>query len=187
MDDESPHEQMKRHDDLMDTVFETTRKRERLARDISESIADAIAEAIEVEGANVEFTDQSKDGNQFRLRARLDRAALVAAATSRLPDGFYISHVNDDGSLSVDWTGKARTPAKREHGAILKAIVAEETVTDSDGFIESVPTLEMVVARALELDIAEDDALGRLERLARLDVVDIADDGVYPDTNFSMY
>lgn len=89
--------------------------------------------------------------------------------------------------MTVAWTGKPHTPAKREHGAVLKAIVVEETVTDTDGFIESVPTLERVMDLALELGINEEDALYRLERLATLDVVDIADDGVYPDSNFSMY
>lgn len=90
MDEESPHEQMERHDSLVSTAFETTRKRERLASDVASAIADALAAAIEVEGANVESIGQSKDGHQFQFSARLDRAALVAAVTSRLPAGFYI-------------------------------------------------------------------------------------------------
>jgi Mn-dependent DtxR family transcriptional regulator len=44
-----------------------------------------------------------------------------------------------------------------------------------------------VLARARELGVDEADATERLERLAALDVVDLADDRVYPDDNFSRY
>jgi hypothetical protein len=87
----------------------------------------------------------------------------------------------------VDWTGDGTTPSKREHGAIVKAIIAEETETDSDGFIQSVPSRNRVLARAVKLGVDEGDAADRLSRLATLDVVDITDEGVYPDKNFSRY
>lgn len=98
-----------------------------------------------------------------------------------------VSHVNEDGSLSIEWTGDDRTPSKRQHGAVLKAIIAEATVTDEDGLIESVPERSAVLDRAVELGIDREDAADRLGRLVTLDVVDLADGRVYPDTNFSRY
>lgn len=138
-------------------------------------------------GVNVEATDRSRDGRAHQFTARLDSAALVAALTDAVPRGFVVSHVNEDGSLSVEWTGSDRTPSKREHGAVLKAIVAEATVTDADGLVESVPSRTAVLDRAEELGIDREDAADRLSRLQALDVVDIADGRVYPDTNFSRY
>lgn len=180
------YERMERHAELTDDLADVRREREAVSREVEDRLSDAIAEALLAEGANVDALGQSSDGKRFRFGARLDRAALVATLVDELPDGFYVSHVNDDGSLSVDWTGEDRTPSKREHGSVLKAIVAEEMVTDDDGFIESVPSRERVLARAVELGIDEDDAATRLDRLATLDVVDVTDDGVYPDENFAM-
>lgn len=76
--------------------------------------------------------------------------------------------------------------SRQHRESILKAIVAEEAVVDEDGFYESVPTRERVLERAVELRIDEGDAAARLDRLAALEVLDVADDGVYPDANFSM-
>ena len=93
--------------------------------------------------------------------------------------------MNDDGSLSIEWTGEGRTPGKRECGAVIKAIVAEETTTDSDGLITDVPSEERVLDRAEELGLDRAEAADRLARLATLDVVDVIDGEVYPDENFS--
>ncbi|MGB9952140.1 hypothetical protein ACOZ4F_07025 [Haloarcula marismortui] len=187
MTEKSAHEQMERHATLTDELTALSAERGAVAASVQERLADAVSEAIAKAGTNVGSLGQSRDGRRFRFEARLDRAALVAAVTEALPDGFVVSHVNEDGTLSVDWTGDSTTPSKREHGAILKAIIAEETETDSDGFIESVPTRDRVLARAVELGVDEGDAADRLSRLATLDVVDITDEGVYPDENFSRY
>jgi len=187
MDDEPLHERMERYEALAGAAADAARERDEAATEIGDRLAAAITEGVEQEGANVVQTDRSRDGHRYRFTARLDRAALVAALTETLPDGFVVSHVNDDGTMSVEWTGSNRTPDKRERGAILKAIIAEELVVDSDGLIESVPTRERVLARAVELGVDEDDAAARLSRLATLDVVDLADGSVYPDENFSRY
>lgn len=186
MSEDPLHEHMARHAELTEEVRALSSERDAVAAEVRDRLADAVAEAVVEEGAAVESLDGSRDGTRFRFGARLDRAATVAALVRALPDGFYVSHVNADGSLSVDWTGQGRTPSKREYGAILKAVVAEETETDEDGFVTGVPTRERVLARAVELGVAEDDAAERLDRLATLDVVDVTDDGVYPDDNFAM-
>lgn len=187
MTEESAHEGMDRHAALTDEIAALSAERDAVTASVQDRLADAISEAIAEAGTNVGSLGQSRDGKRFRFEARLDRAALVAAVTETLPDGFVVSHVNEDGTLSVDWTGDGTTPSKREHGAILKAIIAEETETDSDGFIESVPSRDRVLARAVDLGVDESDAADRLGRLATLDVVDITDEGVYPDENFSRY
>lgn len=185
MTEEPLHEQMARYDALDEQAREAAREREALGAEIGERLAEAISGAITEQGASVESVERSRDGHRHRFEARLDRAALVAAVLEKLPDGFVVSHVNGDGSLSVEWTGRRETPAKRGHGAVLKAVVAEEMVTDADGLVESVPTRERVLARAMELGIDEGDAADRLARLETLNVVDVTDDGVYPDENFS--
>ena len=187
MDDTPLHERMETYESLAGAAAEAARERDETAAEIGERLAATVTEAVEREGANVGVTGQSADGHRFRFTARLDRAALVAALTETLPDGFVVSHVNDDGTLSIEWTGNDRTPSKREHGAILKAIIAEEMVLDADGLIESVPTRERVLSRAVELGLDEADAADRLSRLATRDVVDLADGSVYPDENFSRY
>lgn len=186
MPEDPLHEHMTRHAELTEEVAALSRDREAVAAEVRDRLADAVAAAVAEAGANVEPLDGPRDGTRFRFGARLDRAATVAALVRELPDGFYVSHVNEDGSLSADWTGHGRTPSKREYGAILKAIVAEETVSDEDGFVTGAPTRERVLARAVELGVAEEDAAERLARLATLDVVDVTDDGVYPDDNFAM-
>ena len=181
------HERMERYEALAEEAAEVARERDETATAVGDRLAEAITTAVEREGANVVHSGQSRDGHRYHFTARLDRAALVAALTETLPDGFVVSHVNDDGSMSVEWTGSDRTPGKRARGAILKAIIAEEMVLDSDGLIESVPTRERVLARAVELGVDENEAADRLSRLATLDVVDLADGHVYPDSNFSRF
>jgi hypothetical protein len=186
--DETPlHERMAAYEAAASEAAKAARKRDETASEIGRRLSASVADAVERAGANVEVAGRSDDGHRFRFAARLDRAALVAALTESLPDGFVVSHVNRDGTLSIEWTGEGRTPSKRQHGAILKAIVAEELAVDDDGLIEGVPTRERVLARARELGVDEADATERLERLAALDVVDLADDRVYPDDNFSRY
>lgn len=187
MDDTPLHERMETHDALASEAAKAARKRDETASQIGKRLSSAVSEAVERAGANVEVAGRSNDGHRFRFAARLDRAALVAALTETLPNGFVVSHVNTDGTLSIEWTGEDRTPSKREHGAILKAVIAEELVVDDDGLIEGVPTRERVLSRARELGLNEADATDRLQRLAALDVVDLADDRVYPDDNFSRY
>ncbi|OYR83603.1 hypothetical protein DJ84_07795 [Halorubrum ezzemoulense] len=187
MDDTPLHERMKAYEASAREAARAGKKRDRIAANVGERLAAAVTDAVEQDGANVEVTGRSGDGHRYRFTARLDRAALVATLTETLPDGFVVSHVNDDGSLSIEWTGADRTPSKRQHGAVLKAIVAEEMVLDDDGLVESVPTRDRVLARAVELGIDEDDATSRLRRLATLDVVDLDDGYVYPDDNFSRY
>ncbi|WP_018258703.1 hypothetical protein [Halomicrobium katesii] len=187
MSDDPLHERMARYEQLAREARERASERDAVGDEVGDRLADAIAEAVDEAGVSVGAVDRSRDGHHYRFTARLDRAALVAALTDALPAGFVVSHVNDDGSLSIEWTGSDRTPSKREHGAVLKAIVAEATETDADGLIESVPSRTAVLDRAEQLGIDREDAADRLSRLATLDVVDIADGRVYPDTNFSRY
>lgn len=185
MDDEPLHEQIDSYEQLSAEIRELTRERESVAATVGDRLSETLTEAVTAEGANVTAVDRSDDGHRYRFKARLDRAALVAAITEQLPAGFVVSHVNDDGSLSIEWTGKRETRSKRQHGAILKAIVAEEMTVDDDGLIESVPTRERVLARAVELGVDEDDAAARLDRLATLKIFGIEAGDVYPGENFS--
>jgi hypothetical protein len=164
---------------------EAVRERERTAEEAGEQLATLVADAVSSEGTNVEAVANSTEPPRFRFEARLDRAAMVATLTDALPAGFVVSHVNQDGSLSIEWTGSNRTPTGREHDAVLKAIIAEETVTEDDGLISSVPTRSDVLARAETLNIPREAASNRLERLSRLNMVDISDGEVYPGKNFS--
>jgi hypothetical protein len=187
MGEQTLHEQMKQYDTLAEEVTQTARKRDDVARTVQTRLADVVADAVTKEGANVEAVERSKDGHQHRFEARLDRAALVAAVTEGLPDGFVVEHVNEDGSLSIEWTGERETPTKRDHGAVLKAIVAEEMVTDEDGLVESAPTRARVLERAVELGIDESDADGRLQRLETLNVVEHSSGELFPGKNFSRF
>jgi hypothetical protein len=182
---ETPHERMETFADLAAKERESRRRKERVLADIGDDLGDAVATAAERGGINVEVTETSRDGTHQTLRARLDRAALVAAVSDQLPPGFVVEHVNDDGTLTVQWDERATVPDRRHHGALLKAIVAEETELDEDGLIVSVPTRERVVQRAVALGTPEEKAASRLDHLAQLDVVDIDDGRVYPDSNFS--
>lgn len=178
-------EQMDHFETIASEAADAARERDKLADEIGAQLADHVETAITEQGTNVEAVDQSATSDTFRFEARLDRAAMVAALTETLPAGFAVSHVNTDGSLSIEWTGTGRTPTKRDRDAILKAIIAEETVSDSDGLIESVPTRDDVLDRAEELGVSREIATERLNRLVTLDMLDIDDGYVYPDTNFS--
>ena len=187
MSEEALAEQMARYQTVAEEARDAARERDRIGRDLGQRLAAHVEEAIDEAGARVEAVERSADGETLRFEARLDRAAMVAALTETLPDGFVVSHVTADGSLTVEWTGSGRTPGKRERGAVLKAIIAEETDLDADGLITASPTRERVLDRAEELGVDRAEAADRLARLAQLDVVDVDDGTVYPDENFARF
>lgn len=178
-------EQMQRFKTVAGEVTERIRTRERLASEIGEQLTEHVERAIAETGAGVEAVDHSETDDTFRFEARLDRAAMVAALTETLPEGFEIAQLNADGSLSIEWVGDGRSGTASDHDAILKAIIGEETETDSDGLIESVPTRDRVLERAAKLGVSNEAARKRLDRLVTLDIIDIDGESVYPDTNFS--
>lgn len=185
MTEDSLHKQMQHYEQLATQVTETARKRDAVASSVQARLAETLTEAVTEQSATVEAVEQSEDGHRHRFQARLDRAALVAAVAERLPDGFVVSRINQDGTMSIEWTGTRETPTKRNHDAVLKAIISEEVTIDSDGLISEVPTHQRVLDRATALEIDEEAAANRLDRLARLEVIDIDDGHVYPDENFS--
>jgi hypothetical protein len=187
MSEETAHELMASYAELAAKEAEYRREKGEALDAVRERLTDSVADAVDDAGVDVDVTHTSGDGTHQTLRARLDRAALVAALNDHLPAGFVVEHVNEDGTLTVQWDERETVRERRHHGAILKAIVAEETVTDGDGLIESVPSRERVLARAVDLGVPEDDAADRLARLADLDVIDLADGRVYPDSNFSKF
>ena len=179
------HDSMETYARLAEREREYRRRKAAVLDEIGDDLAAAVEAGVDEAGVDVEVTETSRDGTHQTLRARLDRAALVAAVTAELPDGFVVEHVNDDGTLTIQWDERASVPDGRHCSALLKAIVAEETELDADGLIVSVPTREAVLARAVELGVAEATAATRLDHLDTLDVVDVDDGRVYPDTNFS--
>jgi len=184
MDDSLP-ERMEQCRSLTDDIDEVTAERDAIATDIGAELAGHVEAAVADHGASVATVARSDRDGRFRFEARLDRAAVVAALTESLPDGFVVSDLNDDGSLSIEWTGSGRIPTGRNHDAVLKAIIAEETVVDEDGFITSVPSRDSVLDRAAEFGVPREKATSRMERLVRLDMIDVDDGHVYPDENFS--
>lgn len=187
MSEESTHERMQRYEVLADKEREFRKQKATVLDDVGAELTDAVEQAVEETGVAVEVDSASEDGVHQTLRARLDRAALVAAATANLPDGFVVEHVNDDGTLTVQWDEREGVSEGRRAAAVLKAIVAEETTADKDGLIVEVPTREDVVTRAVALGIDEALAERRLAHLSDLDVVDVVDGAVYPDSNFSKF
>jgi len=179
------HERMGTYAELAEAERSARRRKAAVLDAVGTDLAAAVESAADEAGVTVEATDTARDGTRQTLRARLDRAALVAAAAEHLPDGFVVQHVNDDGTLTVQWDERSSVPDSRHHAALLKAIVAEETEIDEDGLIAGVPTRATVLARAVELGVPEDAAETGLARLERLDVVDVDDGRVYPDSNFS--
>lgn len=176
---------MTEYEDLAEQEQHYRTQKRAVIDDVSTQLCDAVEEATTETGVSVEIQSTSRDGSQQTLTARLDGAALVAAVTDQLPDGFVVEHVNDDGSLTIQWDERESVSEGRRAAAILKAIVAEETVTDSDGLIVEVATRERVVERATDLGVEERVAEQRLSHLVDLGVVDISAGEVYPDSNFS--
>ncbi|WP_336001533.1 hypothetical protein [Halorientalis halophila] len=187
MSDQSSHELMESYVDLAAEEARYRRAKADVLEDVGDRLAEGVEDAVDEAGVNVEVVHTSKDGSLQTLAARLDSAALVAALNDHLPDGFVVEHVNDDGTLTVQWEERETVRDRRHDGAVLKAIVAEETVLDADGLVDEVPTRERVLSRAVELGVPEEAAADRLARLADLDVVDLSDGKVYPDSNFSKF
>jgi len=184
MDDgtDSTHEQMEEYQRLAEQEREFRAEKRAALAEVGGDLTDAVERAIESAGANVAVESVSGDGTQQRLRAGLDRAALVAAVTEELPAGFTIKRVNDDGTLTVEWSRREKS-AEQRATAILQAIVSEQIETDADDFIVDAPTRSEVVERAVELGIARDLAAERLQRLEDIGLVMIEEGEVFPDSS----
>lgn len=176
----SSHERMERYEALAEQEREYRAEKRSVLDDIGTELAEVIEAATERTGTNVEVAATSSNGRTQRFVARLDRAALVAEVCDTLPDGFTVKDVNDDGSLSVEWSRRETSPEQRA-SAILMAIVSEQLVTDADDLIVSAPSRSAVLDRATELDVPRELAEARLERLADLGRVEIEAGQVFPD------
>lgn len=182
---ESSHEQMQRYEELATRQQEYGNRKREVLDSVGEELSAALERAIGQTGANVVVEATASSGTTQTLGVRLDRAALIACVCDELPDGFTIDSLNDDGTLTVEWSRRTDQSKQQRAGTILKAIIAEEVTTDTDNLIESVPSRERVLDRAREFDIDETMASQRLERLQTLDIVDVENESVYPGSNFS--
>jgi hypothetical protein len=178
-DDQSSHERMQEYEELAEREREYRAKKRVALDDVGEELTGVVERAIATAGANVTVDSTSSDGHTQRLRPRLDKAALVAAVTDELPDGFAVKSVNDDGTLSVEWS-RRETSAEKRAMVILQAIVAEAVVTDADELIVEAPTRSAVVERATELGVDRELAGERLQRLDDIGKVDIEEGQVFP-------
>ena len=161
------------------------RRRQTLGTEIGREIAAHVEAAVADAGTTVEPVDRSPADERFQFEARLDRAAMLAALADALPAGFAVAGPNGDGSLTIEWTGTDREPTNRNADVVLKAVIDEGVETDADGLITGVPTREDVLSRIETLGVDRETAVERLDRLVRLDMVDVEDGSIYPDTNFS--
>lgn len=177
-------EKMDRFETVREKAGQARRRRDALGAEIGTELADHVEVAIEDAGTSVETAEYSASDERFRFEAHLDRAEMLATLTDRLPAGFVVAGIHDDGTLTIEWTGGGREATKRNRDIILKALIDEGVETDTDGLITSVPAREDVLARADTLGIDRETATERLDRLVRLDMVDIEDGAVYPSTNF---
>lgn len=178
-DDQNSHERMQEYEDLAEREREYRAKKRTALDDVGEELTGVVERAIATEGANVTVESTSSDGRTQRLRPRLNKAALVAAVTDELPEGFAVKSVNDDGTLSVEWS-RRETSAEKRAMVILQAIVAEAVVTDADELITEAPTRSDVVERATELGVDRELAGERLQRLDDIGKVDIEEGQVFP-------
>jgi hypothetical protein len=175
----SSHERMQRYEQLAEQEREYRTEKRAMLDDVSEELTGVVERAIATEGANVAVDSTSSDGRTQRVKATLDRAALVAAVSEELPAGFAVKGINDDGTLSIEWS-RRETSAEQRAMVILQAIVTEEIVTDADELIVEAPTREQVIARATELGVEEGLAGERLQRLDDIGKVDIEEGQVFP-------
>jgi hypothetical protein len=175
----SAHERMQRYEQLAEQEREYRTEKRAMLDDVSEELTGVVERAIATAGANVAADSTSSDGRTQRLEATLDRAALVAAVADELPPGFAVKRVNEDGTLSIEWS-RRETSAEQRAMVILQAIVTEEIVTDADELIVEAPTRAEVIDRATELGIAKDLAGERLQRLDDIGKVDIEEGQVFP-------
>lgn len=178
-DGPSSHERMEQYESLAEQEREFRAEKRNVLDAVEEDLTAVVEQAIETAGANVAVEATSNDGKQQRLGARLDRAALVAQITDRLPDGFTVKRVHDDGTVTVEWSRRKSSPESRAM-VILQAIVREEIVTDADELIISAPTRGEVIERAEELGVNPELAGKRLQRLDDLGHVDIEEGQVFP-------
>ncbi|MFT4946996.1 MAG: hypothetical protein ACI8TL_001234 [Natronomonas sp.] len=175
----SAHDRMQRYEELAEQERESRAQKRAMLDDVSEELTGVVERAISAAGANVAVDSTSSDGRTQTLRARLDRAALVAAVTDELPSGFIVKRVNDDGTLAIEWS-RRESSAEQRAMVILQAIVAEEIITDADELITDAPTRQEVIERAAELGVDEDLAGERLQRLDDIGKVDIEEGRVFP-------
>lgn len=178
-DDQSSHERMKEYEELAERERKYRARKRAALNDVGEELTGVVERAIATAGANVTVESTSSDGRTQRLRPRLDKAALVAAVTDELPEGFAVKSVNDDGTLSVEWS-RRETSAEKRAMVILQAIVAEAVVTDADELITEAPTRSDVIERATELGVDRELAGERLQRLDDIGKVDIEEGQVFP-------
>ena len=178
-DEASSHERMQQYEELAEREREYRAQKRAVLDDVGDELTGVVERAIATEGANVTVESTSSDGKTQRLRPRLDKAALVAAVSRELPDGFVIKDVNDDGTLSVEWS-RRKTSAEQRAMVILEAIVAESVVTDADELIVEAPTRSDVIDRATELGVDRELAGERLQRLDDIGKVDIEEGQVFP-------
>lgn len=179
------HKRMERYQSFAKQEREYRARKEEALESVGDDLTEAVETALAETGANVEVTATANDGISQTLAARLDSAALIARIMDELPPGFTVKRVNDDGTLTVEWDRREDHSPEQRATAILKAIVSERVETGSDDLIQSVPSYTQVIERATELDVKEELARKRLDRLVELDVIDIEDGYVYPDSNFS--
>lgn len=175
----SSHERMQQYEHLAEKEREYRAEKRAVLDDVGEELTGVVERAIATEGANVVVDSTSSNGQTQRVRATLDRAALVATVSEQLPSGFALKSVNDDGTLSIEWSRRETSPEQRAM-VILQAIVAEQIVTDADELIVTAPTREDVIQRAVELGIEESLAGERLQRLDDIDKLDIEEGQVFP-------
>lgn len=181
--DERTSEQMEKYEQLATQEREFRSEKRSVLAGVGADLTDAVERAIEETGANVAVESVSKDGTTQTLTARLDHAPLVAAVTEELPPGFTVKRVEEDGTLSVEWSRREKSPEQRAT-AILQAIVREQLETDAEDFITQAPSRESVVRRAAELGVPEELAGERLQRLEDIGMVSIDQGKVYPDSEF---
>jgi hypothetical protein len=182
--DETPHERMETYETLAQQETEYRRQKRATLGSVSSDLTSAVERAIEETGTNVVVESTASNGTTQRLGVRFDRADLIAQIADGLPAGFTVDSF-EDGTVTVEWTRRTDSSSQQRATAILKAIVAEELTTDEDDLIESAPTRQVVLDRATALDIPEELATQRLNRLRTLDILEVEDGYVYPGGNFS--
>lgn len=183
--DDSSHDQMERYEALAEQEREYRAEKDSLLEAVGDDLTAAVEAAIDRAGATVEVDSTANDGTTQTLRARLDRAALVAAVSEELPAGFAVKRIHTDGTLTVEWDRRDDPSPGQRAQIILKAIVREEIATDADELVTDVPSTERVIERAVELGVDRERAQNRLTRLESFDIVDIDDEQVFPGKNFS--
>lgn len=183
--DQSPHERMQEYQQLAKREREARAEKQAILEDVGTDVAETLEDAIETAGANVALRSTGNEGKSQTFEARFDRATLVASIIDDLPAGFSVKRVNSEGTISIEWERRGESSSEQRATALLKVILTEETETDADGLITDSPTMERVIDRAGEFDISPELAEKRLKRLESMDVIDIDDGIIYPDSNFS--